>query len=310
MEFFWEASLNCNLCNFKCNVNRNERLGACGIDNSIYICHYGLHKGEEPFLTGKQGSGTIFFAGCTLRCIFCQNYQISRWNLKNQCISVKKLDIQGLEKIFWELKKIGAANINLVSPTPYVYSIIEAVNIARKKGFDLPIVYNTHGYDSIETVTLLNGIVDIYLPDLKYGDDAIGEKFSKARGIYSHGKKIIKAMYDQVGLLQKDENDIARKGIAIRHLVIPGHIESSLQVLDFIESVDREIQISLMSQYHPAGDAMEEKYPELKRTLSYEEYNKVVDYAYALGFKNLLIQEMESHRHYLPDFNREGVFEE
>ncbi|HOQ11819.1 MAG TPA: radical SAM protein [Spirochaetota bacterium] len=302
--------MNCNLCNFKCNVDRRYKKGACGLDDSVYVAHYGLHRGEEPFLTGKKGSGTIFFAGCTLKCIFCQNYQISRWNLNNRCIHVKKLTSNGLSEIFWQLKNMGAANINLVSPTPYVYSIIEATKIARSDGFDLPFVYNTHGYDSIKTVEMLNGIVDIYLPDLKYGDDSLGEKFSKAKGIYSQGKNTIKAMYEQVGLLKTDSDNLATKGIAVRHLVIPGHIESSFEVLDFLETLDRKIHISLMSQFHPCDLSLRDKYPELKRTLQEQEYQRVVDYAWALGFKNLLIQDMESHRHYLPDFNREKVFED
>jgi putative pyruvate formate lyase activating enzyme len=203
---------------------------------------------------------------------------------------------------------MGSANINLVSPTPYVHHLRDAIQMAKDEGFTLPFVYNTHGYDSIETIELLNELIDIYLPDLKYGDDETGKKFSGAQNMYTHGKQVIKAMYNQVGPLQLDKTGLAVKGIAIRHLVIPGHMESSMQVLDFLETVDRRTYISLMSQFHPCDGNYDSDYPELNRVLLPEEYERVVDYANTLGFKNLLLQEMESHRNYLPDFNDNTVF--
>jgi putative pyruvate formate lyase activating enzyme len=289
-------------------VDRSIQTGRCGIDDKVYISHYGLHRGEEPFLTGKNGSGTIFFAGCTLRCRFCQNYQISRWRSADGTNGVETADRDRLIVIFRELESAGAANINLVSPTPYVYTIIEAVVRAKSEGFKLPFVYNTHGYDTAETVDMLNGIIDIYLPDMKYGDDVTGKKFSGAPDLYTAGKVSIRRMYDQAGLLQVNSEGSAFKGFALRHLVIPGHIESSLQVLDFLETVDRRIHISLMSQYHPCEGIPDREYPELNRTLRADEYERVVEYARNLGFKNLLIQEMESHISYLPDFGRDDVF--
>ena len=290
-------------------MDRTYQTGRCGIDNKIYIAHYGLHKGEEPFLTGKNGSGTIFFAGCTLRCRFCQNYQISRWRSADGSNGADVISAERLVSIFHELKSMGASNINFVSPTPYVLHIREAVITAKNSGFDLPFVYNTHGYDSPETVDSLSGLIDIYLPDLKYGDDITGEKFSGAPGLYTLGKECIRKMFRQAGLMQFDSAGNAVKGIAVRHLVLPEHIESSLQVLDFLESVDRQIHISLMSQYHPCSRNTDAEYPELNRTLHIDEYERVVEYAQNLGFKNLMIQEMDSHTNYLPDFDLDDVFE-
>lgn len=302
--------MNCTLCNFRCGVDRSAGRGRCGIDDRIHISHYGLHRGEEPFLTGDHGSGTIFFAGCTLRCRFCQNWQISRWTVKNGNTGVETVPVKRLVEIFRELESMGAANINFVSPTPYAHHIREAIIEARNSGFSLPFVYNTHGYDSVETIESLDGLIDIYLPDLKYGDDETGERFSGAPDMYSYGKLVIRAMYEQAGLLCLDERGVATKGLAVRHLVIPGHIDSSMQVLDFLETVNRRIHISLMSQFHPCIGNIDSAYPELNRTLYPEEYRRVTEYAHALGFRNLLLQEMESHRNYLPDFNEENVFKD
>jgi len=299
----------CNLCNSRCGVDRDYAVGRCGIDNSIYVSHFGLHKGEEPFLTGEHGSGTIFFAGCTLRCRFCQNFQISRWKSSHSYDGVEKVTVERLAGIFSELKSAGASNINFVSPAPYAVQIREAVIKAKDSGFDLPFVYNTHGWDSVEALDLLNGLIDIYLPDMKYGDDVTGEKFSGVSGLYTSGKECIRKMYENAGLLQFDSIGQAYKGIAVRHLVLPGHVENSLQVLDFLESVDRRIHISLMSQYHPCDSNYDREYPELNRILREDEYERVVNYARNLGFKNILIQELESHTSYLPDFDLENVFD-
>lgn len=300
----------CTLCNFKCGSDRSAHTGRCGIDNKVYISHYGLHKGEEPFLTGAHGSGTIFFAGCTLRCRFCQNFQISRWRTADGLDGVEIISQDRLLEIFRALQSMGASNINFVSPTPYAPKIREGIIKAKNSGFDLPFVYNTHGYDTPETVESFSGLIDIYLPDMKYGDNILGEKFSGAPGLYSMGKECIKKMYDQAGLLQLDSEGLAYKGIAVRHLVLPGHIENSLQVLDFLESVDRRIHISLMSQYHPCTGNYDSEYPELNRTLRRNEYERVVDYARNIGLKNLMIQEMESHISFLPDFDLDDVFGE
>ncbi len=301
--------MKCELCLFRCGAERSKSAGRCGIDDGIYVAHYGLHFGEEPFLTGTRGSGTIFFAGCTLRCCFCQNHQISRWRTVNRCTETGTVTPAGLAEIFFKLRENGAANINFVSPTPYVLGIIEAVNIARSRNFDLPFVYNTHGYDTPETIDLLDGAIDIYLPDFKYGTDKLGLELSGAPGMYTSGRETLRRIYTQAGNLQTGSSGLAVKGTALRHLVLPGNIENSLRVLDFLETVDRRMHISLMSQYHPCG-SIPAGHPELSRTLYVEEYEKVVQYAESLGFRNLLLQEMESHDSYLPDFRRRNVFEE
>ncbi|MCL1864859.1 MAG: radical SAM protein [Spirochaetes bacterium] len=300
----------CNLCNFKCGIDRSEHTGRCGLDNKIYVSHYGLHRGEEPFFTGNRGSGTIFFSGCTLRCRFCQNFQISRWRISKGLTGVDTVSVDSLIDIFYYLKSTGASNINLVSPTPYADKIREAITKAKAAGFNLPFIYNSHGYDSPETVESLSGLIDIYLPDMKYGDDSLAKNFSHAPRLYTEGKECIKNMYNQAGILKLDSNGSALKGIVVRHLVIPGHIESTFQVLDFLESIDRKIHISLMSQYHPFSVNRDKDFPELNRTLGRDEYKRVVDYAVNLGFKNLLIQGLDSHTSHIPDFNSDGVFEE
>ena len=300
--------MKCELCWHRCGTDRSRSTGKCGIDNGIHIAHYGLHTGEEPFLTGTEGSGTIFFAGCTLKCAFCQNYQISRWRSGNHATEVLTITAPMLAEIFMELKSMGAANINLVSPTPYVPAIIDAVNIARSAGFDLPFIYNTHGYDTPGTIELLNGIIDIYLPDFKYGIDILGEELSGAPQMFSRCKETMRAIYAQAGNLILDSSGLAVKGTVVRHLVLPGNIENSLNVLDFLERIDRQINLSLMSQFHPCGGLLS-SHPELNRSLEAKEYERVVQYAESLGFRKLLIQEMESHINYLPDFSREKVFE-
>lgn len=293
----------CNLCGFFCNIERSKKSGACKIDDGIYISYYGLHHGEEPFLVGKGGSGTIFFLGCNLRCQFCQNFQISRWENKKRISGTeKKVTIEELVKIFFELKEQGAVNINFVSPTPYVYQIAEAVKTAKEKKIDLPFVYNTHGYDSQEALKLLDGIIDIYLPDAKYADDQIAFKYSGVKNYTSINQNAIREMYRQVGQLEIDARGMGLKGLAVRHLVLPNNLDNSLKVLDFLASFGSEISISLMSQYHPVAKL--EINSELQRTLSKTEYEQVVRYAQDLGLENCLIQEMDSHDNYLPDFEK------
>jgi putative pyruvate formate lyase activating enzyme len=298
----------CALCHHRCSVDRSLETGFCGIDARIHISHYGLHTGEEPFLTGRKGSGTIFFAGCSLRCRFCQNFQISRWRVQAGYSGVETVTVERLAEIFRELESMGAANINLVSPTPYAVHIAEAIGHARTGGFSLPFVYNTHGYDSEEALGMLDGLIDIYLPDMKYSDDDPGMNLSGATDMYAAAKNCLREMYRQTGPLKLDRKGLAKRGMAVRHLVIPGHIENSLGVLDFLETLDRGMHISLMSQFHPCSGNPDEKYPELNRPLMAGEYERVVNYAQALGFRNLLLQEPESHVSYLPDFDREDVF--
>lgn len=297
----------CYACNMRCGVSRSVRTGFCGIDDGLYIAHFGLHMGEEPFLTGDRGSGTVFFAGCTLRCRFCQNSQISRYKSGDESLPVKRIGQGELADIFYGLLDMGAANINLVSPTPYVSHIAEAIEHVKRKGFPIPFVYNTHGADSPETVDALAGLVDIWLPDMKYGSDELGLKYSGAAGLYSAGKETVRRIYGQAGPLELNEEGLAVRGTAVRHLILPGEVENSLAVVDFLETVDRRMQLSLMSQFRPSegGDSL---YPQLSGRLTQEEYGRVTDYALALGFSNIWLQDMESPDIYVPDFGSETVF--
>jgi len=295
----------CTLCNLKCGVDRGVQVGFCGIDDRLYIAHWGLHFGEEPFLIAGGGSGTIFFAGCSLRCRFCQNHQISRWPLEAGG-GVTGYDAGLLAGIFFKLKNAGAANINFVSPTPYVPFIRSAVEKAKLAGFDLPFVYNSHGNDSPETIESLADVIDIYLPDMKYAGDELGLKFSGVDGLYSLGRETIKAMYAQKGPLELDAKGRAVRGVAVRHLIIPGEIENSLGVIDFLEGLDRKVNLSLMSQFNPPFH--DELYSRLNRRLSLAEYKRIVSYAETLGFENLFLQDIRSGGNYLPDFERENVF--
>ncbi len=280
--------------------------GFCGIDEGLYIARYGLHFGEEPFLVGLSGSGTVFFAGCSLRCRFCQNYQISRWTCADSN-RFRSAAVPELADIFFELKEQGAVNINLVSPTPYADSISEAIVLAKKRDLNLPVVWNSHGNDSPDTVDALKDIVDIWLPDMKYGSDSAGLLYSGVNFLYSRGRETLKKIYAEAGPLVINDDGIAVRGTAVRHLIIPGNTDNSLDVLDFLETVDRKMFLSLMSQFHPleTGDEI----PELNRKLSQQEYDRVLDYAELLGFENLMTQELESSDSCVPDFNRENVFD-
>ncbi|MCL2025874.1 MAG: radical SAM protein [Leptospirales bacterium] len=295
----------CALCNIKCGVDRRASAGFCGVNDKLYIAHWGLHFGEEPFLTIGGGSGTIFLAGCSLRCRFCQNYQISRWP-RRPSTGVVEYNLKSFVDIFFKLKRRGAANINLVSPTPYVPFIRDAIKEAKLAGFDLPFVYNTHSNDTVETIESLADVIDIYLPDMKYGNDEIGLKLSGVDGLYSHVKETIKAMYAQKGPLELDADGRAVRGVAVRHLVIPGEVQNSLSVIYFLETLDRRMHLSLMSQFNPPfHDAL---YSNLNKGLSRAEYQRVVSYAKSLNFENLLTQGIESSDHYVPDFRRRNVF--
>lgn len=299
----------CKLCGFECGVDRTKELGRCGIDDGIYISYSGLHFGEEPFLVGAGGSGTIFFLGCNLRCQFCQNYQISQWDISQPLTgTAKKINVNELVEIFFDLKQKGAVNINFVSPTPYVKQIAEAIILAKKKGFKLPFVYNTHGYDSQEALTSLDGLIDIYLPDAKYVIAEIAEKYSRVKNYPEINKKAIIRMFEQVGQLQVGENDLAKKGVAVRHLVLPNNLENSFKVLDFLAGFGKETMVSLMAQYHPRTELLAEISPELQRSLQIEEYQQVQEYALSLGMENCLTQTMESHANYLPDFTKQQSF--
>ena len=237
----------CRLCPFECKINREEgALGRCRAGKNAKIALYKLHYDEEPCISGENGSGTVFFSNCNLKCVFCQNYEISSEEYGEE------ISIQRLAEIFIELQEKNANNINLVTATPYVYQIIEAIKLAKEKGLKIPIVYNSSGYESIETLKLLDGYIDIYLPDFKYMDNNLAKRLSGAENYTEIVKEAIKEMYRQVGYPKMDSNGLIQRGLIIRHLVLPSYIENSKKVLEWIKNnIDERVYISIMAQYFP-----------------------------------------------------------
>ena len=287
----------CLICPHKCGVNRlNNIKGRCRCDSNINIALVSVHYFEEPCISGKNGSGTIFFSNCNLQCMYCQNYEISQEGLG------ENITVNQLAKIFILEQKKGVNNINLVTPTMYVYQIIEAIKIARKEGLKIPIVYNTNGYENVETLKMLEGYIDIYLPDFKYYDNKIAKKYSNIDNYFEIVTKAIKEMYRQVGAPILDENGIMKKGLMIRHLILPNYIENSKKVLKWIkENMDNKVYISIMAQYFPTYKAKEDNM--INRKLNNEEYKELEDYLFSLGLENGYMQELGEHEEeYVPDF--------
>lgn len=278
----------CRVCPRECGVNRlkDDKLGFCGSGLHPVISSVSPHHGEEPPLSGTKGSGTIFFTNCNLRCGYCQNYPISQMG-NGADRTVGELACQ----ITW-LQEQGCHNVNLVTPTHYVPQILKALGIARERGFDLPIVYNTSGYESLETLRLLDGIVDIYLPDMRYNDNAIALRYSIAPHYVEINRAAIREMYRQVGNLVIDEEGIAKRGLIIRHLVLPGGLSGTEGVMKFLaEEISRDVYISLMSQYFPAYKANE--FTEINRRITEAEYDAAYDSKMRYGLKNGWVQEFE-----------------
>ena len=291
----------CNLCPRNCGVNRNNNeIGYCGATNQMVIAKAYLHMWEEPCISGNIGSGTIFFSYCNLRCIFCQNYDISTLH-KGSVVSVDRL-----KEICLELQEKGALNINLVTPTHYVPLIVESLNLAKKEGLTIPIIYNTSSYENISTIKLLEGIVDVYLPDLKYYDDIYGIKYSNCNNYFKYASSAIEEMYKQVGKCVFDNNGIIRKGVIVRHLMLPDNIEDSKNIINYLYNKYKDnIYISIMNQYTHLRKL---KYDNLNRKVSDKEYNELINYAYDLGVRNAYIQEGETQKEsFIPDFNNDGI---
>lgn len=287
----------CNLCPFSCKVNRNkDKLGRCQAGSKIKIGLYSLHYDEEPCISGKNGSGTVFFSNCNLKCKFCQNYKIS-CESKGQEITIERLS-----EIFLELQSQKANNINLVTATPYVIQVIEAIKLARKEGLTLPILYNTSGYENIETLKKLEGYIDIYLPDFKYYDNSLAQRLSNVKDYKEVATKAILEMRKQVGKNKYDENGILKKGIIIRHLVLPENIQNSKDVLKWIkENMEKDITISLMAQYFPTYKSFEDN--QINRKLNQKEYKEIEQYLYNLEIENGYIQDLEEEEEkYVPKF--------
>lgn len=292
-----EQLAKCEICPFRCKVNRlSGQVGRCGCGDKIRVAKYQLHYFEEPCISGKSGSGTVFFSNCNFKCIFCQNYKISQEGKGNE------VTIEELADIFLKLQKEGANNINLVTPTMYAYQIIEAIKLARMNGLNLPIIYNSNGYENIETLRDLSGYVDVYLPDLKYYADELAIKYSKAPNYFKIATKAILKMIDQVGLPEFDENGMIKKGVIIRHLVLPGHIQNSKHILKWLkENVEGNAYVSVMAQYFPTYKAKEDEY--LNRKLTRKEYSEIEQYLYLLDIQNGYMQELGKHEEeYVPDF--------
>lgn len=306
----------CHLCPRDCHVDRREgERGFCGVGTLPIVSHYCLHFGEEPPLSGYHdykkrdrtesslsGSGTVFFAGCNLKCSFCQNYQIS-WKAQGDPVSPERL-----ASIFLLLQEMGAANINLVTPTHVILPILEALGEALAQGLNIPVVYNTSAYDSPETIRNLAGIIDIYLPDLKYIRRETARRFSKASDYPQRATEAIQEMYRQVGDLQVDNQGNARSGLIIRHLILPGFSDESCAILEWIAgNLSIEVCISLMSQYQPTKHAP----AKINRGISQQEYDAVLGKAEELGFENVYLQPypFKAEDHLSPDFSRDTPFD-
>ncbi len=294
----------CECCPRNCRVNRLEgQVGFCRIGAGIQISHAGLHFGEEPPISGTKGSGAIFFAGCNLRCVFCQNYQISQ---EFQQGHTRTLTTDELASEMLRLQDEGAHNINFVSPSHMIFQMADAIKVAMGKGLVVPVVYNSNGYDSVDALRQIRGLVDIYLPDIKYLENRLGKQFSAAHNYADIVTGALKEMLDQVGHLEMDDEGIAVRGLLVRHLVLPGTLGNSRRCLHFLADLSPDTFVSIMSQYSPQHKACD--YPGINRTLTEAEYDEVTDYALDLGLENAFIQELESQEHYLPDFAQESPF--
>jgi len=281
LEMALEILSNCELCPRKCHVNRlKSDKGFCKTGRNAAVSSYGPHFGEEKVLVGRFGSGTIFFTHCNMSCVFCQNYDISQLGKGNE------VSAQELADIMLELQGTGCHNINLVSPTHCVAQILEALLIAFEEGLKIPIVYNTGGYDSVDTLKLLDGIVDIYMPDIKYGDDEAGMRYSIAPNYFSVAKKAVKEMHRQVGDLKTDDSGIAVKGLLARHLVLPGDLAGTEKVMEFLATeISTETFVNIMDQYRPLY--MARQYPELSRSINRAEFQRSVKIAKRYGIRRI-----------------------
>ena len=292
----------CGLCPRECGVNRLEgQRGFCRQTAELKVARAALHMWEEPCISGTKGSGTVFFAGCHLGCVFCQNGQISREG-RGKVIAVIRL-----AEIFMELQAKGAHNINLVTPTHYVPQIIEALRISRKKGLHLPIVYNTGGFEKIDTLELLDGWIDVYLTDFKFMDVEISRRYAREEGYPFYAAKALEEMYRQTGEPEFDENGMMVRGIIARHMVLPGQAMDSRQIIDYLhETYGNRIYLSLMNQYTPFGNL--EDFPELQSKVKKKVYNRLIQYALDKGVENAFIQEgATAEESFIPDFDGEGV---
>ncbi|HEY8419510.1 MAG TPA: radical SAM protein [Clostridia bacterium] len=292
---------NCALCPRECHADRTAGKGYCKVGDRLVVARAALHMWEEPCISGEQGSGTVFFSGCSLGCVYCQNKSISK------DLAGKEISIERLAEIFLELQDKGANNINLVTASHYVPYVIETLDIARAKGLNIPIVYNCGGYEKVQTLKLLEGYIDIYLPDLKYMSPEPAIKYSNCKDYFEAASKAIEEMVRQIPQARFDSLGIMQKGVIVRHLTLPGHLEDSKKIIKYLyETYGDKIYISIMSQYTPIS--INPKYPELNRKIAQKEYDELIDYAVNLGVQNGFIQEGDAAQEsFIPEFNGEGV---
>ncbi len=294
----------CDICPRECRVNRLEgEFGFCHSGRQPVVASVCAHHGEEPVLSGSRGSGTVFFGNCNMRCVYCQNYQISQdWKKQR----TNEIDCRSLaERMLYLQDGLGCHNINLVSPSHFVPQVVRAILEAVPMGLRLPLVYNTSAYDSLASLRELDGIVDVYLPDLRYASDYWAKELSQAEDYVVRARPAIKEMYRQVGNLMVDEDGVARRGIIVRHLILPNRLAGSEGSLAWLaDEVSPQVTVSIMSQYFPAHKA--QQMPLLSRIISPAEYEEVVNVLSRLGMENGWVQEMGASEHYVPDFEREG----
>lgn len=288
----------CCACPRKCSVDRDKATGFCRTGNKFRVARAALHYWEEPCISGENGSGTVFFSGCNLKCVFCQNYELSHG------LFGKDITDERLLEIFSELEEKGANNINLVNPTHYADRLAE---LLKNNKPSVPVVYNTGGYETVETIKKLDGIVDIYLTDLKYFDSSVSQKYSSAADYFEYASQALLEMRRQIPEDIYDENGIMQKGVIVRNLILPGNVSQSIKVIDWIsENLPDYTVISLMSQYTPCGEA--EKYPPVNRRISQREYDIVTNHLFSLDFENVYLQELSSAKEeYIPPFDLTGV---
>lgn len=287
----------CTICPHNCGINRtNNQIGRCKSKDTVKIALYSTHNFEEPCISGKKGSGTVFFSNCNMNCVFCQNYEISQQG------KGKEITIEELAEIFIKQQEKDVENINLVTPTSYVPQIIESIKIARNKGLKLPIVYNTNGYEKVETLKMLEGYVDIYLPDFKYSDNELAKRLSKVDNYFEIATQALTEMYKQTGKAVFDDRGIMQKGMIIRHLVLPNHILNSRKVLKWINENMHDVYVSVMAQYFPTYKAKDIE--DINRKLTKEEYEQIENYLYRLDLENGYIQELGEHEEeYVPKWD-------
>ena len=293
---------NCLLCPRKCGINRRTgQTGVCGVSSEIKVARAALHYWEEPCISGKKGSGAVFFSGCSLHCVFCQNREISDGK------AGKVISKERLSDIFIELADKGANNINLVTPGQYIPDIVWAVNDAKSRGMKLPIIYNTSGYENVTELKLLEGIVDVYLPDFKYMDSTLSARYSRAKDYPSVAKQALSEMVrQQLDVVIDDATGLIQKGVIVRQLLLPGHVNDAKAVLKYLyDTYHDHVYISMMSQFTPI--ALKD-YPEINRTVTRREYERLVDYALKIGITNAFIQEGDVAKDsFIPAFDCEGV---